>query len=68
VDLIDTVRVARKGMSPVLGVLDYIIMNFEMRNTIYAQSLKKIQESYREKVFDTITRTNVKLQIAPAFQ
>jgi hypothetical protein len=43
-------------------------MNFEMRNTIYAQSLKKIQESYREKVFDTITRTNVKLQIAPAFQ
>lgn len=67
-DLIDTIRVTRKRMNSLLDVLGYIVTDFDARNTICAQSLKKIQESYGEKVFETVIRTNVKLQTAPAFQ
>lgn len=67
-DLIDTVRVTRKRMNPALDVLGYLVTDFDVRNMICAQSLQKIQESYKEKVFETVVRTNVKLQTAPAFQ
>lgn len=66
-DLVDTVRATRKRMNPTLEILGYLITDFDVRNTICAQSLSKIQESYKEKVFDVVIRTNVKLQTAPAF-
>lgn len=67
-DLVDTVRATRKRMNPTLDILGYLVTDFDIRNTICAQSLNKIQESYKEKVFEVVIRTNVKLQTAPAFQ
>lgn len=67
-DLIDTVKVTRKRMNPALDILGYLVTDFDTRNMICAQSLQRTQESYKEKVFETVIRTNVKLQTAPAFQ
>jgi chromosome partitioning protein len=67
-DLVESVRAVRKRMNPFLDVLGYLVTDFDIRNQICAQSLKKIQESYKEKVFETVIRTNVKLQTAPAYQ
>lgn len=67
-DLVESIRVVRKRMNPTLEILGYLVTDFDVRNMICAQSLKKIQESYKDKVFDTVIRTNVKLQTAPAFQ
>lgn len=67
-DLVDTVRATRKRMNPNLDILGYLVTDFDIRNMICAQSLRKIQDSYKDKVFDVVIRTNVKLQTAPAFQ
>lgn len=66
-DLVETVATTRKRMNPQLEILGYLVTDFDIRNMICAQSLRKIQDSYREKVFDAVIRTNVKLQTAPAY-
>lgn len=66
-DLVDSIRKTRKRLNPIIDILGYLVTDFDIRNSICAQSLQKIQESYAEKVFETVIRTNVKLQTAPAY-
>lgn len=67
IDLKQTVE-ATKRPNPSLSVLGYVVTNFDTRNRICADALKKIQEMFGELVFETVIRTNVKLQTAPAFR
>ncbi len=49
-------------------MLGYVVTNFDPRDRICAEALQKIQEMFGEVVFETVIRTNVKLQTAPAFR
>lgn len=67
IDLKTTVE-ATKRPNPALSVLGYVVTNFDTRNRICAEALSKIQEMFGELVFETVIRTNVKLQTAPAYR
>jgi chromosome partitioning protein len=67
IDLKTTVE-ATKRPNPSLAVLGYAVTNFDTRNRICAEALQKIQEMFSDLVFETVIRTNVKLQTAPAFR
>lgn len=67
IDLKTTVE-ATKRPNPMLSVLGYVITYFDTRNRICAEALQKIQEMFGDLVFETVIRTNVKLQTAPAFR
>lgn len=67
VDLKTTIE-ATKRPNPTLSVLGYLVTYFDTRNRICAEALSKIQEMFGELVFETVIRTNVKLQTAPAFR
>lgn len=67
VDLTGTIQ-ASKRPNPNLSILGYLITYFDPRNRICGEALAKTQEMFGDLVFDTIIRTNVKLQTAPAFR
>ena len=67
IDLKSTVE-ATKRPNPALSVLGYVVTYFDTRNRICAEALSKIQEMFSDLVFETVIRTNVKLQTAPAFR
>ena len=67
IDLKSTVE-ATKRPNPALAVLGYLVTYFDTRNRICAEALSKIQDMFGDLVFETVIRTNVKLQTAPAFR
>lgn len=67
IDLKTTVE-ATKRPNPALSILGYLVTYFDTRNRICAEALSKIQDMFGDLVFDTVIRTNVKLQTAPAFR
>jgi chromosome partitioning protein len=67
VDLTGTIQ-ATKRPNPSLSILGYVVTNFDPRNRICGEALTKIQEMFPGLVFETIIRTNVKLQTAPAYR
>ncbi len=67
VDLTSTIN-ATKRPNPSLAVLGYLLTYFDARNKICGEALNKLQEMFGTAVFETIIRTNVKLQTAPAFR
>jgi chromosome partitioning protein len=67
VDLKKTMDATRRP-NPNLFVLGYLLTSFDTRNRICAEALSKIQEMFGDEVFETVIRTNVKLQTAPAFR
>jgi chromosome partitioning protein len=67
IDLKTTVE-ATKRPNPALSILGYLVTYFDTRNRICAEALSKIQDMFGDLVFETVIRTNVKLQTAPAFR
>jgi chromosome partitioning protein len=67
VDLSQTIQ-ATKRPNPTLSILGYLVTYFDTRNRICAEALSKVQEMFPGLVFETVIRTNVKLQTAPAFR
>jgi chromosome partitioning protein len=67
VDLTQTIQATRRP-NPNLTVLGYLITFFDVRNKICGEALTKLQEMFDGEVFETVIRSNVKLQTAPAFR
>lgn len=67
IDLTSTIN-ATKRPNPSLQILGYLMTQFDTRNGICGEALSKVQEMFPGMVFETIIRTNVKLQSAPAFR
>lgn len=65
VDLADTI-VATKMPNPGLQILGYLLTDFDMRINICGEALSKMQEMFPGLVFETVIRTNAKLQTAPS--
>lgn len=67
IDLTNTIQAAKRA-NPSLAILGYAVTCFDVRNKICGEVLVKIQQMFGEQVFETIIRSNVKLQTAPAFR
>jgi len=67
IDLTNTIVGARR-LNPTLTVLGYLMTYFDVRNRICGDALAKMQETFGAEVFETVIRTNVKLQTAPALR
>ncbi len=67
VDLSNTIKGSRR-LNPSLSVLGYLMTYFDVRNRICGDALSKMQENFGAEVFETVIRTNVKLQTAPAIR
>lgn len=67
VDLTSTIQ-ATKRLNPSLTILGYLMTYFDVRNRICGEALAKMQEMFDGQVFETVIRTNVKLQTAPALR
>lgn len=67
VDLTQTIQATRRP-NPSLAILGYLITFFDVRNRICGEAMAKLQEMFDGEVFETIIRSNVKLQSAPAFR
>jgi chromosome partitioning protein len=67
VDLTSTIQATRRP-NPNLSILGYLVTFFDSRNRICGEALAKIQEMFPNEVFETVIRSNVKLQTAPAFR
>lgn len=65
VDLTETIRQTRRA-NPQMQVLGFLVTMFDQRNTVCSEALQKLKELFGESVFQSIIRTNVKLQTAPA--
>ncbi len=67
IDLTATIN-STKRPNPSLAMLGYLVTYFDTRNRICGDALNKIQEMFPGAVFETVIRTNVKLQTAPAYR
>lgn len=67
VDLTATIN-ATKRPNPTLQILGYLMTQFDTRNSICHQAVAKVQEWFPDALFQTVIRSNVKLQSAPAFR
>lgn len=67
VDLTGTIQ-ATKRPNPTLSILGYLVTDFDVRTTVSRDALAKAQEMFGELVFETVIRSNTKLQTAPAFR
>lgn len=65
VDLTDTINHTRRANQQ-MKILGYLLTVFDARNTICAAALAKVKEMFGADVFQSVIRTNVKLQSAPA--
>lgn len=67
VDLTSTIQ-ATKRPNPSLSILGYLVTDFDIRTTVSRDALAKVQEMFGDLVFETVIRSNTKLQTAPAFR
>lgn len=67
VDLTGTMQATRR-LNPSLSILGYLMTYFDGRNRICGEALAKMQEMFDGQVFETVIRTNVKLQTAPSLR
>jgi chromosome partitioning protein len=59
---------ATRRLNPALSILGYLMTYFDGRNRICGEALAKMQEMFDGQVFETVIRTNVKLQTAPSLR
>jgi chromosome partitioning protein len=67
IDLTSTIN-ATKRPNPALQILGYVMTQFDSRNRICSEAVAKVQEMFPGAMLETVIRTNVKLQSAPAFR
>jgi len=67
IDLTTTITGTRRLNSTLL-ILGYLMTYFDVRNRICGEALGKMQEMFGDQIFETVIRTNVKLQTAPALR
>lgn len=67
VDLDETIEETKRANDQ-LQILGYVMTRFDIRNTICKEALAKIKDMKGDLLFDVAISTNVKLQMAPAYQ
>jgi len=65
--LLNTIRLIKKGLNPDLEILGILLTMFDRRVNLSSQVAKEVRRYFNEKTFETIIHRNVKLSEAPSF-
>ena len=65
--LLNTIRLIKKGLNPDLEILGILLTMFDRRLNLSSQVAKEVRRYFNEKTFDTVIHRNVKLSEAPSF-
>jgi len=65
--LLNTIRLIKKGLNPDLEILGILLTLFDRRLNLSNQVAKEVRRYFNEKTFETIIHRNVKLSEAPSF-
>lgn len=65
--LLNTIRLIKKGLNPDLDILGILLTLFDRRLNLSNQVAKEVRRYFNEKTFETIIHRNVKLSEAPGF-
>ncbi len=66
-DLFDTIDIIQKQFNPDLRTLGILGTLFDKRNNTDIEMLRQVRESFKDLVFETVIRMNVKLSEAPIY-
>ncbi len=64
--LLETMKLVRKGMNPKLELLGVLATMMDSRTTLSGQVHKEIKKHFSDKVFETVIPRNVRLAEAPS--
>lgn len=67
IDLTGTIN-ATKRPNPSLSILGYLMTDYDVRTSVSRAAVAKVQEMFKDLIFETVIRSNTKLQTAPAFR
>lgn len=65
-DLMNTVRIVRKGMNPNLGMEGVLLTMFDGRTNLAIQVAQEVKRFFPGKVYSTVVPRNVRLSEAPS--
>ncbi len=65
--LLQSVEVVQRKLNPSLQVLGLLATRFDPRERLAHEALERLRNDYRQPVFQTVIRKNVRLAEAPAF-
>lgn len=67
-ELFSTIEIVRERLNPDLHILGILATLYDTRTKISAKMLEQIRDYFKEKVFNTVIRNNVKLCEAPIYK
>jgi len=67
IDLTGTIN-ATKRPNPALSILGYLMTDYDVRTSVSREAVAKVQDMFKDLIFETVIRSNTKLQTAPAFR
>ena len=65
--LLNTVKLIKKGLNPSLTMLGILMTMFDKRNNLSKQVTEEVRQHFKEKVFQTVIPRNVSLSEAASF-
>jgi len=67
-ELFSTIEIVRERLNPDLHILGILATLYDTRTKISAKMLEQIRDYFKEQVFNTVIRNNVKLCEAPIYK
>lgn len=67
-ELFSTIEIVRERLNPDLHILGILATLYDTRTKISAKMLEQIRDYFKDKVFNTVIRNNVKLCEAPIYK
>jgi chromosome partitioning protein len=65
--LLDSVRLVRTHLNPVLEILGVVMTMFDVRTNLSKQVVEEVKDFFDDQVFDTVVPRSVRLSEAPSF-
>lgn len=65
--LLNTIRLVKKGLNPTLEMIGIIFTMFDMRNNLSHQVVEEVTRNFRDYIFKTIIPRNVSLSEASSY-
>ena len=64
--LLQTIRLVQNGVNPDLTIEGFVVTMFDGRTKVHTQVLNQLREHFKDMVFNTIIKRNIRLSEAPS--
>ena len=64
--LLQTIRLAEKGVNPNLTIEGFVVTMFDGRTRVHTQVVNDLREHFKDMVFKTIIQRSIRLSEAPS--